>query len=231
MRWVFPIVAALLCSFVSEELLAQGLLGRASISGQYLRTDFSDHDIVDFKGTGNGARAMFNYPIIPREMQECSHFGADFFLTGFGFALSEKVGKPNARNDYRLENYGIETGVNLFGCLTDSLKPFVQIGVQTSRSKLDLFDGNFTIGTTESDTGLIYGGGVEWCILPMVAWQTSVFAGSRFTGAFPGSDLKGKTELRNELILHTSEHLFFRLSLIANFDSDFIGGFGGGFSW
>ncbi len=222
MRWVLPIVAALACSFASEELLAQGLLGRASISGQYLRTDFSDHDIPNFKGTGDGARALFNYPIIPMETQQNSHFGADVFLTGFGFLLSEKVGKPNQQYDLRLENAGIETGVTFFGCLTENLKPFVQVGVQTSRTKLELFDGNFTIGTTESNTGLIYGGGLEWTILPMVSWQTSVFAGSQLTG---------ETELRNELILHTSEHLFFRLSLIANFESDFVGGFGGGFSW
>lgn len=225
MRAMLVFVSVLAFCGISQNAVAQGLLGKGSLSGQYLLVKFSENEIPNFDGIDHGGRLLFSVPLTMNTSEESAAFGIDWFVNGYGYILSDQVGFASDMH-WRLTNAGVETGATAFMNFAETFKPFVQLGVQVSRltSKITDSSGGVLLSDSVNDTSLIFGAGIEWTFLPSyAALQSSVVF---------GSEMLGNTEFRNDLIIRPGDsHWFGRLSAIANTDSDVFVGFGGGFTW
>lgn len=203
----------------AEQVSAQGLLGKPYVSAQYLllraSDDFGDSDL------GNGGRVQANMPLLVPDSEASWGAGLDGFGTfsGLGFEI-RNPSDPTESADINL--FGGDLGVNFYTRATESIRPFVQLGINWSQ-----FDAERSDGATlkESDTSLLLSAGVEVDVFPFLAARASYGRGADgFGGSFAPAFL-------GELILRPGDHWFGRFSASVDNDKNVISGFGAGYAW
>ena len=213
-RVVILCLAFCLC-LGTQEVFAQGLLGKPNVSAQYLLFRAGD----DFDGfdtnLGNGGRLQASVPVLIPEAEAAWGAGIDVFGAFSGFGLGSDSPMP----DSNFRFLGGDLGASFYTQATDRIRPFAQLGINYTQSELRMpgFDK-----FKESDTNLILTVGLEADVLPATAIRASYGR---------GADSFGHTAFLGEIIVQPVDHWFGRFGASIGNDKTVIGGFGLGYAW
>lgn len=207
---------ALCLCMTTQDLFAQGLLGKPNVSAQYLLFRAGD----DFDGvetdTGNGGRIQFSVPLLGSDDEAAWAAGMDVFGAFSGFSVG--LGDPfSPGTDLRF--LGGDVGATFYSKATENIRPFAQLGLNHKQMELKR-PGDPTLDETE--TKLILTAGLEIDVLPWTALRASYGR---------GNDSFGHTAFLGEVIVRPSDHWFGRFGASVGNDKTVITGIGLGFAW
>lgn len=216
-------LAFCLCLF-AEQANAQGLLGKPSVSAQYLTLHLGD----DFDGLdtslGNGGRLHANFSLTVPNDDAAWAGGIDAFGTfsGIGLDVRDPSGPPELEMNATL--LGGDIGLNFYSRATENIRPFMQLGVNWTHADYQATAPGFSFSDQDSEANLILTGGVEVDVFPALALRASFGRGTDGLGA-------GTTGFLGEAILRPGDNWFGRFSASVDNDKNVIGGFGLGYAW
>lgn len=219
-------LAFCLC-WCAEQASAQGLLGKPSLSSQYLSLWIGDE--LDTK-VGNGGRIQGNFPLmIP---SDDSAWASRIDVTGSFSGIGLDLRDPSIPGfEMNMKLLGGDLGLNFFARATENIRPFVQLGMNWRQADLKATTPGFAFRQKDSDTNLILTGGVEVDVFPVDVFP-AVFPAVALRGSYGrGADGYGGTAFLGEVILRPGDHWFGRFSASVDSDKTVIGGFGAGYAW
>ncbi len=202
----------------TQAAFAQGLLGKPSVTAQYLLFRAGD----DFDGfdtdLGHGGRLQVSIPVIVPDSEAAWGAGLDGFGTFSGLGLEVRnPAFPDLPADVTF--WGGDLGANFYTRVTEHIRPFAQLGINWTRSEAQISGGP---RLQETETNLILAAGVEFDVFSSTAVRASYGR---------GGDGFGHTAFLGELIVHPADHWFGRISASVGNDKTVIGGFGLGYAW
>ena len=210
-------LAFCLC-WCAEQASAQGLLGKPSLSSQYLSLWIGDE--LDTK-VGNGGRIQGNFPLMIPSDDSAWASGID--VTGSFSGIGLDLRDPSIPGfEMNMKLLGGDLGLNFFARATENIRPFVQLGMNWRQADVKATALGFSFRHLDSDTNLILTGGVEVDVFPAMALRGSYGR---------GADGYGGTAFLGEVILRPGDHWFGRFSASVDSDKTVIGGFGAGCAW
>ena len=212
---------ALCLCWSAQEVSAQGLLGKPYVSAQYQTLHVGhDFDAFDTK-MGNGGRVQGNFPLATSDAETAWGGGIDLFgaFSGIGFGLRDPS-VPDLKINAAL--LGGDVGFSFYTRATENIRPFAQLGVNWSQTRVSASAPGFSVNENDSDNNLILTAGVEVDVVPSLALRASYGR---------GADGFGSTGFLGEAIVRPGDNWFGRFSVACDKDTNVIGGFGLGYAW
>lgn len=216
-------LAFCLC-FFAEQANAQGLLGKSSVTAQYLSLHVGDEFDAFDTDMGNGGRLQANFPLSIPDEEAPWAIGVDAFGTfsGVGFDFRDPT-LPGLEMSTTF--LGGDIGAIFYSRATESIRPFVQLGLNWTNAKVEASAPGFSASDNlDSGANLILHGGVEVDLFPAVAVRGSFGRGTDGLGI-------GTTGFLGEIIVRPGENWFCRFSSSVDNESDVIGAIGLGYAW
>lgn len=219
-------LAFCLC-WCAEQASAQGLLGKPSLSSQYLSLWIGDE--LDTK-VGNGGRIQGNFPLMIPSDDSAWASGID--VTGSFSGIGLDLRDPSIPGfEMNMKLLGGDLGLNFFARAHREHPAVCAIGNELAASGSEGHHSRICVPTKDSDTNLILTGGVEVDVFPVDVFP-AVFPAVALRGSYGrGADGYGGTAFLGEVILRPGDHWFGRFSASVDSDKTVIGGFGAGYAW
>ncbi len=214
---------ALCLCFFAEQATAQGLLGKSSVTVQYLGLhvgdEFDDFDV----DLGNGGRLQANFPLgIPNDETPWT-IGIDAFgiFSGVGFDFD-----PNTPGlEMSATFLGGDIGAIFYTRATENIRPFVQLGLNWTNANVEASAPGFSINdNVDSGANLILHGGVEIDVFPAMSVRGSFGRGTDGLGI-------GTIGFLGEVIVRPGDNWFCRFSSSVDDESNVLGAIGFGYAW
>ena len=197
-----------------------GLLGRHYLELQYLQVQQVDNE-VDLDDPARGFSFGFNVPARWNDRLP-SFLGQDVFLSTLGLTASGSDPAGGGSVDVELRSFS--SGLNTYLFVTESFRPFVQLGVGTRMVQADLNFLGATLPFGELETRFLINPGFELDLGERLAWRNVVELETK--------ESVEDSLLRSELVLWPGSRWFLKGGLAGNVGGDGWGFLiGGGYSW
>ena len=192
-----------------------GLLGKLFMQQRYRQLSVDDAVLRQFDKSLQGFDSLINLPVLTLDLPLSLDFDVFFGYANVGLKGTVTTGPPleitallNAKSE------AFTVGTSIYPTWGERWRPFVQIGVQFSRSDvniaihdpLDAFADNFV----DHQTDLLLNGGLEWDLLDNLAFRMTLHAET--------SDRFRDSVVTNELILWPHDRIFIRGGVVTSLD-------------